>query len=57
MAFLKSFAVIALITVLVYLPGLSGGFIYDDFPNIVSNAALHIDSLDRDALASAMLSG
>jgi len=28
--------------VAVYWPGLGGGFIFDDFPNIVSNQALHV---------------
>lgn len=29
-------------TILVYLPGLSGGYVFDDFPNIVDNAAIHV---------------
>jgi hypothetical protein len=27
---------------LAYLPGLGGGFVFDDFPNIVNNTALHV---------------
>lgn len=30
---------------LVYWPGLSGGFIFDDFPNIVTNTAVHAERL------------
>ncbi|HEY3519459.1 MAG TPA: hypothetical protein VGK80_00270 [Rhodanobacteraceae bacterium] len=31
-----------LVTALVYWPGLSGGFVFDDYPNIVDNAAIHV---------------
>ncbi|HET6905703.1 MAG TPA: hypothetical protein VFH52_01990, partial [Rhodanobacteraceae bacterium] len=30
------------ITLLVYWPGLSGGYVFDDFPNIVDNAGIHV---------------
>ncbi|HWG10384.1 MAG TPA: hypothetical protein VN693_02680 [Rhodanobacteraceae bacterium] len=30
------------ITALVYAPGLTGGFVFDDFPNIVDNAGVHV---------------
>lgn len=30
------------ITVLVYWPGLSGGYVFDDFPNIVDNGGIHV---------------
>ncbi len=30
------------LTIIVYWPGLSGGYVFDDFPNIVDNAELHI---------------
>jgi hypothetical protein len=33
------------LTVLVYWPGLHGGFIFDDVPNIALNTALHVRSL------------
>ena len=42
-----------IITALVYLPGISGGFTHDDYPNIINNTKLHIDSLDISSLASA----
>lgn len=40
----------------VYWPGLSGGFAFDDYPNLVSNSALHIQDLDRASLFQAALS-
>lgn len=36
-------AVMSLVA-LVYWPGLTGGFVFDDFPNIVENAALHVSA-------------
>ncbi|HET7561923.1 MAG TPA: hypothetical protein VFJ87_06040 [Rhodanobacteraceae bacterium] len=30
------------ITALVYWPGLSGGYVFDDYPNIVDNAGVHV---------------
>jgi hypothetical protein len=35
-------AAAVILTVLVYWPGLSGGYVFDDYPNIVDNAAIHI---------------
>ena len=35
-------AITLLVTAAVYWPGVSGGWIFDDFPNIVDNAAIHI---------------
>lgn len=46
-----------ILTALLYLPGLSGGFIFDDEVNIVRNDKLHIETLDGDSLRSATLSG
>ncbi len=46
-----------LLTVLVYIPGLSGGFVLDDYSNITANKNLHIDKLDYQSLRSAALSG
>jgi protein O-mannosyl-transferase len=34
----------------VMLPGLRGGFLFDDYPNIVDNEAIHLTSLSLDAL-------
>lgn len=45
------------LTFLVYLPGLSGPFAFDDFPNIVNNYYLAIQHLDIDSLMRAAFSG
>ena len=42
-----------LATALVYWPALSGDFIFDDFPNIVTNAKVKPDSLSLESLAIA----
>lgn len=44
-------------TLLAYLPGLPGPFVFDDIQNIVENRAIAITSLDADALAAAAHSG
>ena len=41
----------------VYGPGLRGGFMFDDFPNIVMNEGLRISGFDRNSLVQASLSG
>lgn len=45
------------LTALIYLPGMNGGFILDDYSNITSNENLQIDRLDYQSLKSAALSG
>lgn len=35
---------------LVYWPGLSGGFLFDDYPTILTNPAIHVDSLNMESL-------
>lgn len=35
-------ALAAIATTAVYAPGMAGGWVFDDFPNIVDNAAIHI---------------
>ncbi len=45
--------VLLLITSAVYWPGLSGAFLFDDFPNIVTNAKVHAETLDLQALQRA----
>lgn len=40
----------------VYWPGLSGPFVFDDFPNIVNNSYLVIDRLDSDSMMRAAFS-
>lgn len=48
---------ILLLTVLVYLPGLPGEFMFDDHWNILQNPALEIDSLGLSELQQAAASG
>lgn len=38
-----------LLTALLYLPGTNGSFMFDDYPNIVDNTALHVTTLDPEA--------
>lgn len=45
-----------LVGTLVYLPGLSGGFAFDDYHNIVDNPLLHPPQLTFDSLITAALS-
>src|SRR5690606_17281497 len=44
---------IATVVTLAYLPGLSGGFLFDDFPNIVTNPHIHADTISLESLAVA----
>lgn len=44
------------LTAAVYYPGLSGGFLFDDGPNIVDNDAVHVKSLAFADLRGAALS-
>jgi hypothetical protein len=44
------------LTVVVYQPGLSGDYMFDDMQNLLVNSRLTIDTLDLDALQSASLS-
>jgi hypothetical protein len=41
------------LAVIAYWPSLHGGFVFDDFPNIVDNSAVHLQSLDWQALRTA----
>ena len=45
------------LVVLVYLPGLKGGFAFDDYHTIVQNPALELHSLRLDTLLDAAMSG
>src|SRR5262245_41606476 len=40
----------------VYSPGLRGGFIFDDWPNIVQNTRLQADQLDLESVRAAAFS-
>ncbi|MFT3789790.1 MAG: hypothetical protein QM741_01675 [Rudaea sp.] len=50
------FLVAILITVALYFPGLSGGYFFDDYPNIVDNSRLHVDSMNWQRWAQAIWS-
>lgn len=43
------------VTALVYWPGLSGSFIFDDYPNIVTNSGVHAQTLDSASLRKAAM--
>lgn len=49
--------ILALITLLIYIPGLYGDFEFDDSVNILSNSAIKITSLSRDSILTAATSG
>jgi protein O-mannosyl-transferase len=55
---ISPFACLGLIAavVAVYAAGITGGFAFDDFPNIVDNAALRVNSLDLDQWLGAIFS-
>lgn len=40
------YAALLIITALAYRPGLSGDFLFDDFPNIVTNPAVHAETIN-----------
>ncbi|MDI9238834.1 glycosyltransferase family 39 protein [Lysobacter sp. LF1] len=44
---------LAFLTAAILAPGLSGGFLLDDFPNIVTNTRVHAQSLNWDSLVKA----
>jgi len=50
-------ALFVVTTALVYWPGLTGGFAFDDFPNIIENRTITAGELSLDGLVSAMQSG
>src|SRR5690348_14309350 len=57
-SFSKTLAAISLtmallLTALVYWPGVSGGYVFDDFPNIVDNAGVHVTHSTLAAWANA----
>ena len=50
------FAALCLLTVIIYVPGLSGDYMFDDMPNLLHNAQLNIESLDTESLQGAVFS-
>ena len=53
---LTSIILTVALTVLVYLPGLYGDFVLDDFPNLLNNTALQVHSFSLEAFWHAALS-
>jgi hypothetical protein len=51
-----SILLVLILTVLSYYPGLSGDYVFDDFPNILDNERLAIEALNWDSLCAAALS-
>lgn len=45
-----------LLTIALYAPGLSGGWLFDDYPNIVDNSGVHPSGHDLPSLINAALS-
>ena len=43
-----------LLALCLYLPGVRGSFVFDDYPNIVDNADLHVTTLDASAWVKAL---
>jgi len=50
------FATICLLTVIIYVPGLSGDYMFDDMPNLLHNEQLNIASLDTESIQGAVFS-
>ncbi len=46
--------VLLLLVLLAFWPGLKGDFLFDDFPNIITNPLVHMQSLDAAALQHAI---
>ncbi|ADJ29327.1 tetratricopeptide repeat protein [Nitrosococcus watsonii] len=51
------FFLILLLVGIIYFPGLSGGFIFDDISNIVQNSRLQVDTLTLEGVRQAAFSG
>lgn len=52
----RLFLAFALLTLIVYLPGLSGGWVFDDVPNILDNEAVQPSAWSVPALVDAAMS-
>ena len=50
------FVLVCALTAAIYLPGLSGDYIFDDLPNLLNNKRLQLDTLDMESLQGAALS-
>jgi hypothetical protein len=49
-------SLLILLVIITYWPGRAGGFVFDDFPNIVDNAAVHVSDWDHHAWLRAVFS-
>lgn len=49
-------ALLTLVAAVVYAPGLHGGFLFDDYPNIVDNPSIRIDDLSFSNLVRSAMS-
>ncbi|MEB1528288.1 hypothetical protein [Xanthomonas sp. WHRI 7945] len=47
--------VLAFVVLAVYWPGLTGPFLFDDYPNIVDNAKIHLAALDFQSLKNSAM--
>ena len=50
------FAALCLLTTLIYVPGLSGDYMFDDMPNLLHNTQLNVESLNTESLQGAAFS-
>ena len=50
------FIATCLLTIVIYIPGLSGDYMFDDMPNLLHNEQLNIASLDTESLQGAIFS-
>ena len=48
-----TFLLLILLSVVVYYPGLSGDYMFDDTSNLLQNQALDMETLDVDSLSDA----
>ena len=51
---LLAYTAVVVLTIILYLPGMKGGFLFDDYPNIVDNPAVQIQQLNTDTLRSSL---
>jgi hypothetical protein len=52
--FLLTSLVVAVVAGLLFIPGLPGEFVFDDFHNIVNNQAAHLTQLDANAIVKVL---
>ncbi|MDH3831520.1 MAG: tetratricopeptide repeat protein, partial [Gammaproteobacteria bacterium] len=50
------FAGLCLLTAIIYVPGLSGDYMFDDMPNLLQNTQLNVESLNTESLQGAAFS-